>query len=259
MYVAQYAPCAPTIPRDLPVRPPCINDCSAIAVSPPTPEWNCDWEWGCDDVNGDGSLIVPYIVRICLDIKVAPGAPSTEFYTTAGAPYTPVKPVACPAARDIEIRSACFRVSASGDTLTRITFYNTSVTPHAQTAILWEDDLSGNIIPAPAPGSVVPCADPLGKVPVTVGMYPVVPGSVAVPANARREFEAHNRSPRDVVLTWTGTTGGGGSLIVPASGTKILSLTESPAEGLFATLTAALGSFGVGAPAPGQFAISWKN
>ena len=67
----------------------------------------------------------------------------------------------------------------------------------------------------------------LPKVPATatlnVGLW-----AVAVPANARREVLIFNKSTKDALISWTGSTGWNWQIWVPANWTYMLSLTEIP-------------------------------
>jgi hypothetical protein len=107
------------------------------------------------------------------------------------------------------------------------------------------------------PGS---CQIPIiNKLPVTARVYQSVVGAIPVPTNARREALFFNRSNRDILVTWTGTLGGGGAFTVPARGTYSLTLIEDPNEGLFATMVTSLDLYGTGALGANELLIDFKN
>jgi hypothetical protein len=99
----------------------------------------------------------------------------------------------------------------------------------------------------------------INKIPVTARVYQSVVGTITVPANARREALLFNRSNRDILVTWTGTLGGGGTFTVPARGTYSLTLIEDPNEGLFATMVTSLDLYGTGALGANELLIEFKN
>ena len=96
------------------------------------------------------------------------------------------------------------------------------------------------------------------KIPQGDVVYASGIGAIAIPAWAR-EFQVHNRSGRDLILTWTSTNGGSGRKGIPALGTDSLSLTESPDESTFATIVISLGSYGSGTISPNSILINFKN
>jgi hypothetical protein len=136
-------------------------------------------------------------------------------------------------------------VCAAGVTLKRIeTYANIGGTPSATPTVVFVNPATNVVVATPAAFTWGACT--AIKVPITARVYAAL-GAVAVPATARREVVMHNRSTRDILVTWTGTLGGsGGTVSIPANGTETLSLTEEPAEGLFASMTVALDTGGVG-------------
>jgi hypothetical protein len=97
------------------------------------------------------------------------------------------------------------------------------------------------------------------KTPITARVYQSAVGAITVPATARREVVALNRSGRDILVTWTGTLGGGGTFTVPAKGNYTLSLTEEPNEGLIATMVTSADTYGVGALGANELLLEFKN
>lgn len=163
--------------------------CAECVPSPPAvipPEWDCEWMRGCDDVNGDGSSIVSYLIRICVDENtglVLDGGPVT--LTMSGAPYAPINPVACPASRDLETERLCFRSVATPD----VRYFRTDmIDPETSTvvAVIWQDE-AGAVIAAPS--GIQPCDENADRVyvPRTSGMLAAafsIPAPVA-PAQLR--------------------------------------------------------------------------
>ena len=96
------------------------------------------------------------------------------------------------------------------------------------------------------------------KVPATatlnVGLW-----TVTVPANARREVLIFNKSTRDALIQWTGSTWWAWQIWVPANGTYLLSLTEVPFEWTIASMVIAANVWGIWAIASNQIILDFKN
>jgi hypothetical protein len=90
-------------------------------------------------------------------------------------------------------------------------------------------------------------------------VYKDAPGVVPLPANARREFTAHNRNSIDVIVYWTTTNGGIGQIVIPALGSEKIALTEEPAESVFAAMKCDIGLFGTGSMRRNHLVINFIN
>jgi hypothetical protein len=141
-----------------------------------------------------------------------------------------------------------YATNASGVEIIKATRYTTS-------------DGTPIAIPVGETVSVGACSTAVAsnKIPITARVYQSVVGAITVPANARREALLFNRSNRDILVTWTGTLGGGGTFTVPARGTYSLTLIEDPNEGLFATMVTSLDLYGTGALGANELLIDFKN
>ncbi len=98
----------------------------------------------------------------------------------------------------------------------------------------------------------------LPKIPVTAQVVQWL-WAVTIPANARREVVIYNTSTRDALITWTGSTGWGGTFIVKYRWVHLLSLTEIPFEWTISTIVISAGIDGVGAIASNQITLNFKN
>ena len=126
----------------------------------------------------------------------------------------------CSAGVTLELRTA----TINGLTTGTVTFYDT---------------LTGLEVAAPALWTEGAC--PILKIPdttfVNAPALSTTASSNLIASGVYREFQVFNRSTVDLVISWTSTGGGGGTLKVPALGTELLSLATDPDEMLLGTLT----------------------
>jgi hypothetical protein len=107
-------------------------------------------------------------------------------------------------------------------------------------------------------GLILGCCPKDEKTPATTHVYVSAPGSVTIPADTYREFIVHNRNLVDVVLKWATATGVG-TLVIPAKGSYILSLTDEKMEGYFTSIAVGPGLYGVGSFKPNALVFTFKN
>lgn len=117
-------------------------------------------------------------------------------------------------------------------------------------------------VAAPATFTEGTCPDP--KVPATTFVDgPALTTALSAelaPAPTYREVVAYNRSNKDVIMTWAGTTGGAGVLKIPARGTEHLSLSIEPNEAFLSSvkLSTVTGTIAAYADGTGVF-LNFKN
>lgn len=171
--------CAAPVVQSLPVAAPCFSPC-ADTPALPVPEVDCEWIRGCDDVSGDGSLVAPYLIKICTDTLTGiASAPTT--HALDGSAYAPANPIACPGAKDLEALRACYRSIADAS----IHYFRIDlIDPVAQTVVasIWQDE-SGATVATPA--GVEPCSENADR-PYTPRTSGMIAGATAfaIPAPA---------------------------------------------------------------------------
>lgn len=239
--------CVEPVVNSLPVSPPCFNPCEE-APTPPLPEQDCEWIRGCDDVAGNGSSIVPYLIKICTDTLTGVAtAPAT--FALDGSAYTPVNPTACPGVKDLEVSRVCFRSIADASVL----FFRLDlIDPVAQTVVasIWQDESGATVA---APSGVEPCSENGDRayVPRTSGL---VAGATAfaIPAPAA---PAQLRSFTLLVRSGSATLTNGpdaGTVFPPGSYSWSAPVAAPGAErGFLSFLPSLLGVAG------GEFMVDW--